>query len=103
MCVYPINSNIYGGFQENTRSKLETSICPTNSPPDVMWEQIKTAILQASNENHGFSTKYSKKWCDENNQEIKKMVIEKRSALLQVSLDNPSPLFRQNRTKCIAE
>ena len=37
-------------LQENIRSKLERSNCQTNSLPDVLWDHVKIAILQVSNE-----------------------------------------------------
>ena len=85
-------------FQENIRSKLERSNCPSNSPPDLLWDHMKTAILQATNETLGFSIKKNKDWFDENNGEIQKMLATKRPAhqahLAQASCPQKEAAFR---------
>ena len=83
---------------ENIRSKLETSNYPSNSPPYLLRDHIKIAILQASNETLGFSTKKNKDWFDKSNEEIQTMLATKRSAhqthLAQASCPQKKAAFR---------
>ena len=53
---------------------------PRNPSPKTLWDKLKTAILQTSEEVLGFTTKRNKDWFDENNEEIQKSLAEKISA-----------------------
>ena len=48
--------------------------------PETLWDQLKRAILQISEEVLGFTTYKNKDWFDENNQEIQKLLAKKRSS-----------------------
>ena len=61
--------------EHTIRSKLEKSSCLANSPPDVLWDHTKTAILQASNETVELPT-HKKEWIDYNIQDIQNMLAE---------------------------
>ena len=76
-------------FQAGLQSKLEEDHCLEDPCPETLWDQLKTAILQTSEEVLGFTTKKNKDWFDENNQEIQELLAKKRSAH-QAHLAQPS-------------
>ncbi|XP_078612812.1 uncharacterized protein LOC144882704 [Branchiostoma floridae x Branchiostoma japonicum] len=76
-------------LQANLNSKLEGVDCPTDSSPETLWAQLKTAVLQSSEEVLGFTSRKNKDWFDENDQEIQQLLAKKRSAH-QAHLAQPS-------------
>ena len=82
------SAEVKADFQAGLQSKLEND-CPKDPSPETLWDQLKTAILQTSEEVLGFTTKKNKDWFDENNQEIQELLAEKRSAH-QANLAQPS-------------
>jgi len=76
-------------FQAGLESRLVDSSCPTDPSPETLWEHLKIAILQTSEEVLGFVTKKNKDWFDENNQEIQELLVKKKSAH-QAHLAQPS-------------
>ncbi|XP_037773076.1 uncharacterized protein LOC119568612 [Penaeus monodon] len=64
--------------QADLQSKLESVDCRKDPSPETLWDQLKTAILQTSEEVLGFTTKRNKDWFDENNQEIQELLTKKR-------------------------
>lgn len=80
-------------FQSSLQSNLESASRPTNSSPDMLWEQLKTSIQQSSEEVLGYTSKKNRDWFDENDTEIKNLLAKKRSAY-QAHLDQP-PLSQE--------
>ena len=59
-----------------TQKDLAVTIPDTS---EILWDQLKSAILQISEEVLGFTTE-NKDWFDENSQEIQEMQAKKRSS-----------------------
>lgn len=55
----------------------------------MLWDRIKTVVLQTSEDTLGFSTKKNRDWFDENNLEGQELLSKKRSAH-QAHLARPS-------------
>ena len=97
----PIFANVSHQTRLDTRSKarraikvginLKTSDCLEDTS-ETPWGQLKSAILQKSEEVQGFTTK-NKDWFNENNQEIQELLAKKRS-FHQAHLDQPSCSLR---------
>ncbi|XP_063615913.1 uncharacterized protein LOC134789136 [Penaeus indicus] len=83
------SAEVKADFQAGLQSKLEIIDCPEDPSPETLWDQLKTAILQTSEEVLGFTTKRNKDWFDENNQEIQELLTKKRSSH-QAHLAQPS-------------
>jgi len=83
------SAEVKADFQADLQSKLESVDCRKDPSPETLWDQLKTAILQTSEEVLGFTTKRNKDWFDENNQEIQELLTKKRSAH-QAHLAQPS-------------
>ena len=73
-------AEVKAAFQAGLQSRLESKCYPDDLSPETLWEHLKATILQTSNEILGFTTKRSKDWFDENNQEIQELLAKKRSA-----------------------
>ena len=54
--------------------------CSLDTSPETLRDQLKSAILQTSEEVLGITTKKNKDWFNENNQEIQKLPAKKRSS-----------------------
>ena len=76
-------------FQADLQAKLGNNRCSEDLSPETLWDKLKTTILQTSEEVLGFTTKRKKDWFDENNEEIQKLLTEKRSDH-QAHLAHPS-------------
>ena len=76
-------------FQADLQAKLGNNWCPEDPSSETVWDKLKTTILQTSEEILGFTTKRNKDWFDENNEEIQKFLVEKRSTH-QAHLAHPS-------------
>ena len=74
------SAEVKADFQADLQAKLENNRFPEDPSPETLWDKLKTAILQTSEEILGFTTKRNKDWFDENNKEIQKLLAEKRSA-----------------------
>ncbi|XP_037801318.1 uncharacterized protein LOC119596220 [Penaeus monodon] len=83
------SAEVKADFQADLQSKLENDDCPEDPSPESLWDQLKTTILQTSEEVLGFTTERNKDWFDENNQEIQELLTKKRSAH-QAHLAQPS-------------
>ncbi|GFO14619.1 endonuclease-reverse transcriptase [Plakobranchus ocellatus] len=74
-------------FQMTLQQKLE-EIPPNDDPtPDILWENMKSVILKTS-EVLGHTKRKNKDWFDENDQNIQKLLANKRAAH-QAHLANP--------------
>lgn len=76
-------------IRADIKSKLENSDCREDSSLETLWAQLKTAILQTSEEILRFATKNNKNLFGENNQDIQELLLKKRSAH-QAYLAQPS-------------
>ena len=76
-------------FQADLQDKLGNNRCLKNPSPETHWDTLKTTILQTSEEVLGFTTTRNKDWFDKNNEEIQKLLAEKRSDY-QAHLAQPS-------------
>ena len=68
-------------FQVGLQSKFKNSDCPEDTSPQILWDQLKSAILQTSDKVLWFTTK--------KNQEIQELLAKKRSSY-QTQLGLPS-------------
>ena len=64
------SAEVKADFQAGLQSKFEHSDWPEDPSLETLWDQLKSAILQTSEEVLGFTTKKNKDQFDENNQEI---------------------------------
>ena len=80
-------------FQTGLQSKLENCNC-SEDIPETLWDQLKSAIPQTSEQVLGFTTKKNKDWFDENNQEIQELLAKKWSSQ-QAHLAQPSCAVRR--------
>ena len=87
-------------FQAGLQSKFENSVCPEDTSLEILWDQLKSAILQTSEGVLGFTTKKNKDWFDENNQEIQELLAKKRSSH-QDQLAQPSCPVRMAAVRLI--
>ena len=71
------SAEVKADFQAGQQSKFENRNCPEDTS-ETLWDQLKSAILQTSEELLGFTTKKNKDWFDENNQEIQELLAKKR-------------------------
>ena len=80
----PRKSSIWTNFSQQkwklTFRQLENSDCPEDTSSETLWDQLKSAILQPSEEVLGFTTMKNKDWFDESNQEIHELLAKKRSS-----------------------
>ncbi len=60
----------------------------------MLWDRIKTVVLQTSEDTLGFSTKQNKDWFNENNLEVQELLLKKRSAH-KAHLAQSSCLFKK--------
>ena len=63
------SAEVKADFQAGLQPKFENSD-GSEDTSETRWDQLKSAILQTSEEVLGFTTKKYKDWFDENNQEI---------------------------------
>ncbi len=93
-------------FQESLQSRLEEPFCLADSPPalEVLWDRIKTVVLQISEDTLGFTTKQNRDWFNENNLEVQELLSKKRSAhkahLAQPSCPHKKEAFHLECSKC---
>ncbi|RXN24107.1 craniofacial development 2 [Labeo rohita] len=80
---------VKANFQADLQCRLEDIIDPTDSSPETLWDQLKTAIGKSSIAVLGFASKRNKDWFDENNEEIQALLSRKRVAH-QAHLAQPS-------------
>ena len=71
------SAEVKADFQVSLQSKLENSDCSENPSPETLWDQLKSAILQTSEEVLGFTTKKNKDLFNENNQEIQELLAKR--------------------------
>ena len=83
------SAEVKADFQAGLQIKLENASCPEDHSPEILWDKLKTVILQTSEEVLGLTTKKNKDWFDENNHEIQDLLAKKRSAH-QAHLAQPS-------------
>lgn len=67
-------------FQADRESKLENGDFPVDPSPETLWDQLKSPILQTSEELPVFTIRINKDWFDENNHDIQELLAKKRSA-----------------------
>ncbi|KAL0195131.1 hypothetical protein M9458_008703, partial [Cirrhinus mrigala] len=80
---------VKANFQADLQCRLEDKIDPTDSSPETLWDQLKTAIGKSSKAVLGFVSKRNKDRFDENNEEIQALLSRKRVAH-QAHLAQPS-------------
>ena len=68
-------------FQADLQQKLDESPCTDVPTPNILWENLKSAILKTSEEVLGHTKKKNKDWFDENDKEIQDLLSMKRAAL----------------------
>ena len=83
------NQAVKEKFQSTLNEKLVAGEHTANQDPEAQWEQLKSTVLQTAEDTLGFSSRKHQDWFDENDQEIQKLLKEKRSAH-QTYLANPS-------------
>ncbi|XP_069767753.1 craniofacial development protein 2-like isoform X4 [Narcine bancroftii] len=66
-----------GNFQAILKAKLDDAIRLTDPSPETLWDQLKTTILQSTEEVLGFSSRKNKDWFNENSQEIQELLAKK--------------------------
>ena len=67
-------------FQADLQQKLDESPCTDVPTPNILWENLKSAILKTSEEVLGHTKKKNKDWFDENDKEIQDLLSMKRAA-----------------------
>ena len=67
-------------FQADLQQNLDESPCTNDPSPNILWENLKSAILKISEEVLGHTKKKKKDWFDENNKEIQDLLSKKRIA-----------------------
>ena len=92
------SAEVKADFQVGLQSKSENSNSLEDPSPEALRNQLKSVILQTSEEVLGFTTKKNKDWFDENNQKIQELLVKKRSShqthLAQLSRPVRRPAFR---------
>ena len=76
-------------FQADLQQNLNESPCTDDSNPNILWENLKSAILKTSEEVLGHTKKKNKDWLDENDKEIQDL-LSKKMAAHQVHLAQPT-------------
>ena len=87
-------------FQADLQQKLHESPCIIDPSPNILWENLKSAILKTSEEVLGHTKKKKNKdWFDENNKEIQDLLSKKRAAhqahLAQPTAGGPSSQYEE--------
>ena len=67
-------------FQADLQQTLDESPCTNDPSPNILWENLKSAILKTSEEVLGHTKKKNKDWFHENNTEIQDLLSKKRAA-----------------------
>ncbi|KAL0156964.1 hypothetical protein M9458_048210 [Cirrhinus mrigala] len=80
---------VKANFQADLQCRLEDITDPTDSSPETLWDQLKTAIGKSSIAVLGFASKRNKDWFEENNEEIQALLSRKR-VTHQAHLAQPS-------------
>ncbi|CAI9725677.1 Hypothetical predicted protein [Octopus vulgaris] len=80
-------------FQAGLQAKLDKSNRPSDPSSEILWEQLKTAILQPTAEILGFTKKKDKDWFDENDVLIQKLL--KKRSVHQAHLAQPTCLEKK--------
>ena len=80
--------------QAGLLAKLEYSSNLPDPSPETMWEQLKSSILQTSEEIIGFTTRKNIDWFDENDAVILELLAKRWSAH-QAHLSQPSCLVKK--------
>jgi len=57
-------------FQADLQQILNESPCTDDPTPNILWENLKSAILMTSSEVLGHTKKKNKDWFNENDKEI---------------------------------
>ena len=70
------NSWVKADFQAELQAKLQNSSNPPDTTPETVWEQLKSTVLQTSEEIVGYTVKKSKDWFDENDAVYSRVVIK---------------------------
>ena len=76
LCREEVNAK----FQADLQQKLDESPCTDVPTPNILWENLKSAILKTSEEVLGHIKKKNKDWFDENDKEIQDLLSMKRTA-----------------------
>ena len=86
-------------FQADLQQNLDESPCTNDPSPNILWENLKSAILKTSEEVLRHTKKKNKDWFDENNKEIQDFLSKKRAAhqahLVQPTCHVKKATFRQ--------
>ncbi|XP_068713291.1 craniofacial development protein 2-like [Montipora foliosa] len=78
-------------LKEEFQSELESKFAPTEdieTDREKMWQDLKDKLQKTTAEVAGFSSRESKDWFDENDEEIQQLLQDKRSCHQRV-LSNP--------------
>ena len=74
------SAEVKADFQTNLQAKLGSNSFPEESSLEILWDKLKTTMLQTSEEALGFATERNKEWFDENVVEIQELLEKNRSA-----------------------
>ena len=67
-------------FQADLQQNLDESPCTNDPSPNILWENLKSAILKTSEEVPRHTKEKNKDWFDENNKAIQDLLSKKREA-----------------------
>ena len=83
--------------QAEFQEKLENKVTSTTSAaePEELWKDLKTTLQETAAEVGGFSTRKNKDWFDENDDEIQKLLDEKRFAYQRLLYNPAKSTYRQ--------
>uniref|UniRef100_A0A0L8FII4 Endonuclease/exonuclease/phosphatase domain-containing protein n=1 Tax=Octopus bimaculoides TaxID=37653 RepID=A0A0L8FII4_OCTBM len=76
-------------FQAELQKKLDESPRTDDTTTDILWENLKSAILKTSEEVLGHTKNDNKDWFDDNDKEIQELLARKRAAN-QANLAQPT-------------
>jgi len=69
-----------GESQADLQPKLNKSPYTDDPTPNILWENLKSAILKTSEEVLGHTKKKNEDWFDENDKEFQDLLSKKRAA-----------------------
>ena len=85
--------HIQESFDKSLKEKLKQRNASVNSP-EQLWNQLKAAVLETSEQVLGYSTRANRDWFEENNPAIQQLLAKKRSTH-QAYLSQPSSVTKK--------
>ena len=77
-------------FQANLQQILDESPCTNDPSPSILWETLKSAILNTSKEVLGHTKKKNNDWFEENNKEIQTYYQRRGQLIRPISHNQPA-------------